>query len=105
MYRTIPTVLALTLAGAAANADEVVVSQKNRQFGEATATLNRGDKITFVNDDGVAHNVFISGADGETKNSGVQKPGEYTSFTFDKAGNFAVECGIHPKMHMSITVK
>ena len=105
MYRIVHTALALTLAATAANAGEVVVSQKNRQFSEATATLKPGDKITFVNDDAVAHNVFISGADGETQNSGVQKPGEFTSFTFDKAGNFTVECGIHPKMHMSVTVQ
>jgi plastocyanin len=105
MYRIALAVLALALVTSAAQAEEVVVAQKGKVFSIDTATIKPGDTVKFVNDDTVTHNVYITGAGGEQHNNGTQEPGQTTVVTFDKPGNFTVECLVHPKMHMSIVVK
>lgn len=97
--------LLLALAAPVAEADEIAVGQKDKQFSMATATLKPGDKIKFVNDDTVAHNVLATDPSDATTNSGVQSPGESTVVAFDKPGTYQIECGIHPKMKMTVTVK
>jgi cytochrome c peroxidase len=99
------TLLPVGLAAPAASADEIAVSQKDKLFSQSTATLKAGDKITFMNDDTVAHNILATGPGGATTNSGVQDPGESTVVVFDKPGTYEIECGIHPKMKMTVTVK
>jgi len=105
MLRPVLAMLVIALAAPAAWADEIVVQQKDKQFSTEAATLKPGDKIKFVNDDTVAHNVLATGPGDETQNSGVQDPGQSTVVPFDKPGAYEIECGIHPKMHMSVTVK
>jgi plastocyanin len=105
MYRPAFLLLVLTLGASAARAEEIVVRQKDREFSMPAATLNRGDKLKFVNDDTIAHNVLITGPKGETQDSGVQNPGESAVISFDKSGTYKIECGIHPHMQMSVTVK
>jgi cytochrome c peroxidase len=103
-----PVALALLLVGlavSAAHADEIAVGQKNKQFSAATATLRSGDKIKFTNDDTVAHNILATGPGGVLTNSGVQDPGESAIVAFDEPGTYEIECGIHPKMRMTVTVK
>jgi plastocyanin len=97
--------LVLTLAALRARAEEAIVHQKDKQFSEASATLRPGDRIKFLNDDVVAHNILATGPGDETQNSGVQEPGEDTVVAFDKPGTYTIECGIHPHMHMTVTVK
>jgi cytochrome c peroxidase len=105
MIRLVALALLLVgLAAPAAHADEIVVGQKNKQFSLAKAMLKPGDKITFMNDDTVAHNVLATDPGGATSNSGVQDPGENAVVVFDKPGTYEIECGIHPKMKMTVTV-
>jgi cytochrome c peroxidase len=93
-------------AGAAQPAaDEFTVGQRNKQFSQDRMTLKSGDKITFVNDDAVAHNIFVTGPGDKTRNSGVQEPGENATLVFDTPGSYEVECGIHPEMRMTVQVK
>lgn len=97
--------LLLTLAAFPARAEEIVVHQKDKQFSLEKATLKPGDKIKFLNDDTVAHNVLATGPGDESQDSGVQRPGEAAVISFDKPGTYTIECGIHPHMHMTVTVK
>ena len=92
-------------AAPAAVADEITVGQRDKQFSRDAATLKVGDKITFVNDDTVAHNVLVTGPGDKTRNSGLQTPGERATLEFDTAGTYNVECAIHPEMRMTIEVK
>jgi plastocyanin len=89
----------------AASSEELTVGQRDKQFSRDKMTINRGDRITFVNDDTVAHNIFVTDPTNKTRNSGVQEPGENATLAFDVPGTYSVECGIHPDMHMTVVVK
>jgi plastocyanin len=105
MSRLLVAAFMAAVAASPAYADEITVGQKNKAFSMGSATLKPGDTINFVNDDTTQHNVLITGPKEEIRNSGVQDPGEAAAFQFDKAGTYQVECGIHPKMKMSVVVK
>jgi len=87
----------------AAYAADHTISQKGREFSESKITVKVGDSITFVNDDDITHNVHSAG--GADFDLGAQKPGDKTSYTFDKAGTFKIRCAIHPKMKLKVTVE
>jgi len=103
--RILAAALLAAVAASPAYADEIMVGQKNKAFSMEAATLTPGDTIKFVNDDTTQHNVLITGPREEIRNSGVQDPGEDVAFQLDKPGTYRVECGIHPKMKMSVVVK
>jgi plastocyanin len=101
LYIAIP-LIGLAAAGAFAAADQTV-SQKGRVFSQETMTIKQGDKIVFLNDDSVPHNV-MSTSSGNDFNLGSQAPGVAVPVTFDKSGNVTVICAIHPRMKMTVTV-
>ncbi|MFD1628078.1 cupredoxin domain-containing protein [Azospirillum griseum] len=85
-------------------AAEVVVEQQNKAFTPPSVTAQVGDTLTFTNGDLYTHNMF-SGTLGHEFNLGGQNPGEKKSIRLTKAGTFEVECQIHPRMHLTVTVK
>ena len=94
----------LLLAAGAAQAEEIVIGQKGKAFSQTEITLKKGDKIVFVNDDTVTHNVF-SRSEGFKFNLALQKPGEQKTIVFDKAGVASIRCAIHPKMDLTVKVE
>jgi plastocyanin len=90
-------------AAVAALAAERSISQKGRVFSETAVTLKKGEVVTFVNDDNIAHNIFSTSPVQEF-NLGSQAPGTSTPVTFGKAGEVTVLCAIHPRMKMVVTV-
>ena len=91
---------AMVLATAPARAD-AVVTQKSRAFRPAEVTINRGEAVTFANDDSYIHQVYVDGLfDSEEKG-----PGENLNETFPKSGTFLVRCHIHPTMRMTVHVR
>ena len=105
MLRSALLSLFLMLVALPAGVEEIVVHQKDKQFSLETVTVKPGDKIKFLNDDTVAHNVLATGPGNESQDSGVQRAGEAAVISFDKAGTYTIECGIHPHMRMTVTVK
>jgi plastocyanin len=81
------------------------VSQKDKQFLPDTLTVNTGESVTFNNDDQVTHDITITRPDGSTMPGVMEKPGDHATFTFDKSGQYKVQCLIHPKMKMTITAQ
>jgi plastocyanin len=81
------------------------VSQKNKQFFPDTLTVRAGEAVTFNNDDQVTHDITITRPDGSTDPGVMEKPGDHATITFDKPGEYQVQCLIHPKMKMTITAK
>jgi plastocyanin len=87
----------------------VEIDAKSNQFTPAAVIVDVGTKITWRNDDTVAHNVEKSadgldfggafGADASAFN-----PGESYSFTFTKAGTFPYTCTIHTLMNGTVQV-
>ncbi len=93
----------LWMAGATA-AEELVVHQRDKAFDRETMTVKVGAKVTFMNEDEIAHNV-LSRSSGNAFDLGAQKPGECGTATFKSAGTVEVICAIHPKMKMTIEVQ
>jgi plastocyanin len=90
---------------AAIAGQQIVISQKGRQFRPDKITINRGDTLEIVNDDGdLRHHAYID-SDRFKFDSGDQEPGSKTKVTFTVAGDFNVLCAIHPKMKLVVHVK
>ena len=94
------TVLGLSHAAFAA---DVTVVQKNKTFSTRTVEIHTGDRIVFMNEDSVTHNVYsvTKGLEFEIK---TQEPGKSDSVQFDRPGVAVVECAIHPKMKVDVRV-
>jgi plastocyanin len=85
-------------------AQEYTVSQKGKAFSTATLNIKAGDKVAFKNEDSFAHNVF-SLTDAMPFDLGTYPQGQAKSVTFAKAGQYEIECAIHPEMKLLINVK
>ncbi len=90
----------VTASGAYAAA--ALVSQKGKIFTPDELTQGSGSTLRIDNDDTIPHNVQVTTPDGENRNMGMQKPGEFADVVLDKSGDFMVRCGIHPKMKLVI---
>ncbi len=102
------TAIAVALIAAAvasaAQADEHVVTQKNKSFSTKKLTVKVGDSIKFVNEDSFAHNVFSLSA-AKSFDAGSFGNGAAKSVVFDKPGKVEVECAVHPDMTMIVEVQ
>ncbi len=89
--------ISLALAAPAASAAEITVTMAGQTYAPAEITAAVGDTLLFVNDDEVAHNVFVPTA-GHALDLGKQDPGAEASLTLRRAGRFEVECVLHEGM-------
>lgn len=86
---------------AAALAAGATIAQKGRAFRPGEVTINRGDTLTFTNQDSFVHQIYLDGQfDSEEKG-----PGEVITQTFPRGGTFQVRCHIHPTMKLTVHVK
>jgi plastocyanin len=90
--------LVLAIGPAAADA---VVTQKSRAFRPTDVTVNRGETVTFTNDDSYIHQIYVEGL----FDSDEKAPGENLNETFPRSGSFQVRCHIHPTMRMTVHVR
>ena len=82
-------------------ADDHVIAQGGRAFHPGEITINRGDSLTFTNQDVFIHQVYASGL----FDSDEKAPGQKLTENFPQAGTFEVRCHIHPKMKLLVHVK
>jgi plastocyanin len=89
--------------GHTAFAADVTVVQKNKTFSTQQVQVKVGDRIVFMNEDSVTHNVYslTKGLEFEIK---TQEPGKSDAVKFDRPGVAVVECAIHPKMKVNVQV-
>lgn len=64
--------------------------------------LKAGETVTWVNDDSTVHTAT---ANDRTFDSGVLMEGDSFSFTFDREGEYAYYCDVHPNMVGTVVVK
>ena len=95
-------VLCIGAAGVAGRT--VAVSQVGRAFSVAALALQHGDTVHFTNDDRFDHQLYID-APGFKVETAEQSPGAAQDIQFTKTGTFDVQCQIHPRMHLAITVQ
>ena len=81
----------------------VTVIQAHRAFNVTDIHIKRGDTVSFTNDDAFNHQVFVK-SPAFSFESAEQAPGEGVNMKFPVAGTFDVQCGIHPRMHLAVTV-
>ncbi|MGA8172542.1 MAG: plastocyanin/azurin family copper-binding protein [Methylocystis sp.] len=105
-HRLLAAALFIAASGAAVGAGTISVAQRGLLLSREAATISRGDRIVFQNQDDVIHNIHIFGPDADDDiDLGLQKPGVPLSYTFDKPGRVKVRCNIHPSVRMTVTVK
>ena len=82
-----------------------IVLQKGRHYMPTDLYLRRGDTVTLRNgDESLTHHAFIE-ADRFSFDAGDQEPGTEAHLTLAEAGDFVIQCGIHPKMKLTIHVQ
>ena len=97
--------LGMVVAGTTFAAAPHVISQAGRAFTPTEVSINRGDTVQIVNDDGdLLHHVYVD-SDQMRFDSGDQKPGSRTNIVFGAPGTFTVLCAIHPKMKLTVRVR
>ena len=85
-------------------ATTLTIQQKGLMLSRSSATIAKGDRLVFTNEDDVIHNIHIFGPSDFEKDLGLQKPHAALSYVFDKPGQYRVRCNIHPSVKMSVTV-
>ena len=95
--------LGAVLVHAYVTAADFTITQKNKTFSVSKMAIKAGDRITFVNDDGVNHHVFS-----DTKDNSIdilQRPGRSDTVRFSRPGTVEIECAIHPDMRLEVQVR
>jgi len=103
--RAAPLLALIALAAlvqSAVAAAELAIIQKNKQFSVPQVTIQVGDRLRFVNEDTVNHNVFSNDKGAEIDI--LQRPGRADTVTFREPGTFELECAIHPDMKLEVRV-
>lgn len=81
------------------------VTQKGQRFNPHTLSIQRGQTVEIINDDGeLIHHAYVD-SKSFSFDSGDQEPGSTADIVFSVPGNFVVLCGIHPKMRLDVAVK
>ncbi|MCJ2051828.1 hypothetical protein [Methylobacterium sp. J-070] len=97
--------LALGPAQASLSSVVRIVLQKGRHYDPTDLFLRRGDTITLVNgDDSAVHHAFID-ADRFSFDGGDEEPGKQATLILTESGDFVIQCGIHPKMKLTVHVQ
>jgi len=91
-----------TVTTASSDASGPQVTIVNHSFDPATVTIDVGETLTWVNQDGPKHDVA---ADNGEFASQALSTGESFSFTFTAAGTYPYHCGIHPDMTATVIVQ
>jgi plastocyanin len=102
METRVVALLTLALAGPAAGA-EIMVTMAGADYAPASVTARPGDRLRFVNDDAVDHNVFVP-TQGHAIDLGRQEPGKEAMLPLRRQGRFEVECVFHQHMLMVVEV-
>jgi plastocyanin len=88
---------------ASSSGGEVTINMQNIQFNPKSQTVKVGQKVTWVNEDSVDHNV--KSESGESISSSDFGQGQKFSFTPKKAGEIKYQCTLHPGMEGTLTVQ
>jgi plastocyanin len=91
----------LVLAGPALADDPHTIVQQGRAFRPGEITINRGESLTFTNNDEFIHQVYVAGL----FDTDEKAPGQNITESFPDSGTFEVRCHIHPKMKLVVHVK
>lgn len=89
----------VNISASEAQADKLKVSIADFKFDPPSLKIEKGQKVTWTNNDTVPHTVTADDFSSETLN-----PGETFEYTFEKEGTFEYHCSFHPQMKGEIVV-
>jgi plastocyanin len=92
-----------TSSSSSSSGNEVVIKMQNIQFDPKAVTVKVGQKVKWVNEDTVAHDV--ASQSGEKIKSPTFGHGGSFEFTPTKAGEIKYVCTLHPGMDATLTVQ
>lgn len=105
MKKILSATLFLFCGGGALAADPAhTVIQSGRTFHPGEITINRGEALTFTNNDEFIHQIYVASQDFGF-DTDEKSPGENVTETFTQSGTFEVQCHIHPKMKLIVHVR
>ena len=104
MNKIIIVLTLLAISATASQAADFSVEQKNKQFSSNHLSIKVGDRVHFPNHDPFFHNIY-SLTEIASFDLGSYPTGESRSFTFKKPGIIEIECAIHPRMYLEISVE
>lgn len=78
------------------------VTISNLTFNPSDISVKKGTKVTWTNNDSVAHTVEFDSTN--VQDSGTLNNGDTYSLTFNKEGTFDYICGLHPQMRGTVIV-
>lgn len=81
-------------------AETVTVNIQGFKFVPNTITINKGDSITWVNQDSALHSTT---QDAKQWSSNLEQ-GQSFNFVFNQAGTYTYNCIFHPSMRGTVTV-
>jgi plastocyanin len=93
-------------AGGGGGAAEVTMAEI--QFQPASVTVKKGGKVTWTNEETVAHDVTKTGGPGpdfKSGESGGMAEGDTFTQTFDTPGQVEYVCTVHANMKGTVTVE
>jgi plastocyanin len=99
-YLALALFVALPLPAFAADPAHTII-QSGRAFHPAEVTINRGESLTFTNNDEFIHQIYVT----DLFDTDEKSPGENLTQSFTQTGTFEVHCHIHPKMKLVVHVK
>jgi plastocyanin len=79
------------------------VNITNTLFSPSQVTIQKGDNVTWTNNDTADHTVTADTGNGPK--SETIKPGSKYTYTFDEAGSFQYHCDFHSAMHGTVVVQ
>lgn len=89
---------------AEAAAKQATVKIYDFGFDPPALTIKVGTTVTWTNTGAVEHTTVSFDKGNKVWDSNILEPGASYSYTFDHAGTFDYECGLHPNMKATITV-
>ena len=88
----------------AASAAEATISIDNFAFTPAQLTVAPGTRVTWVNNDDIAH-LVVDAKDPRAMKSPPLDTGDKFAFTFAEPGTYPYFCALHPHMQGEVIVK
>lgn len=80
------------------------MSLTHHDFEDWSFTPSANDTLAITNKSDVAHSIYITYPDGTVVNLDVQLPGETFTWTIPEAGDYVLQCWIHPVIRSEMTV-
>jgi len=78
------------------------VNIDNFSFGPGKLTIEKGNPVTWMNQDDIPHSIVFTGLGVRSKVLDTEK---IFTYEFDQAGTFSYVCGLHLQMHGEVIVK